>query len=330
MGSAEMIVDEGEQIDLMFQLLAFIAKNTDITDVERAMIDSELIEEFISTLRVEKGASDNTVQSYRNDLKKLAKEVSARGKSLLTMDRSDLLSVIISLKQDESSDASIARFVSAVRGFFKFAVSEGFSKNDPVAHLNIRKAWQTLPRFLNQEEVEAVLSKPDLETDAGIRDRAMLELLYATGVRVSELIGLKMKDVDWDTGLLTCLGKGSKQRCIPIGRSALHYLKTYLPVRKRLMSDRHSDLLFVEEQGRGVTRQKFWKIIKKYGEMANVGDITPHMLRHSFATALLSNGADLRSVQMMLGHSDISTTQIYTHVTDEHLKSAYRKFHPRS
>jgi integrase/recombinase XerD len=314
----------------MFPLPALIAKNTDITDVERAMKDSELIEEFISTLRVEKGASDNTVQSYRNDLKKLSTAVSANGKSLLTMDRGDLLSVIISLKQDELSDASIARFISAVRGFFKFVVSEGFSKNDPAAHLNIRKAWQTLPRFLNQEEVEAVLSKPDLETDDGIRDRAMLELLYATGVRVSELIGLKMKDVDWDTGLLTCLGKGSKQRCIPIGRSALHYLKTYLPVRKRLMGDRHSDLLFVEEQGRGVTRQKFWKIIKKYGEMANIEYITPHMLRHSFATALLSNGADLRSVQMMLGHSDISTTQIYTHVTDDHLKSAYRKFHPRS
>jgi integrase/recombinase XerD len=294
------------------------------------MKDSELIEEFISTLRVEKGASDNTVQSYRNDLKKLAKEVSARGKSLLTMDRGDLLSVIISLKQGESSDASIARFISTVRGFFKFVVNEGFSKNDPAAHLNIRKSWQTLPRFLNQEEVEAILSKPDLETDDGIRDRAMLELLYATGVRVSELIGLKMKDIDWDTGLLTCLGKGSKQRCIPVGRSALHYLKTYLPVRKRLMGDRHSDLLFIEEQGRGVTRQKFWKIIKKYGEMANIGYVTPHMLRHSFATALLSNGADLRSVQMMLGHSDISTTQIYTHVTDDHLKSAYRKFHPRS
>jgi integrase/recombinase XerD len=294
------------------------------------MKDSELIEEFISTLRVEKGASDNTVQSYRNDLKKLSTAVSAVGKSLLTMDRSDLLSAIIGLKQNESSDASIARFVSTVRGFFKFVVSEGYSKNDPAAHLNIRKSWQTLPRFLNQEEVEAILSKPDLETDSGIRDRAMLELLYATGVRVSELIGLKMKDVDWDTGLLTCLGKGSKQRCIPIGRSALHYLKSYLPARKRLMGDRHYDLLFVEEKGRRVTRQKFWKIIKNYGEMANIGYNTPHMLRHSFATALLSNGADLRSVQMMLGHSDISTTQIYTHVTDDHLKSAYRKFHPRS
>jgi integrase/recombinase XerD len=294
------------------------------------MKDSELIEEFISTLRVEKGASDNTVQSYRNDLKKLAKALAASGKSLLTMDRADLLSVIVSLKQAESSDATIARFVSAVRSFFKFVVSEGFSKNDPTAHLNIRKSWQTLPRFLNQEEVEAVLSKPDLELDTGKRDRAMLELLYATGVRVSELIGLKMKDIDWDSGLLTCFGKGSKQRRIPFGRSALRYLKLYLPARTRLLGDRHSDLLFIEEQGRAVTRQKFWKTIKNYGEMANIDYITPHLLRHSFATALLSNGADLRSVQMMLGHSDISTTQIYTHVTDDHLKSAYRKFHPRS
>jgi len=217
-----------------------------------------------------------------------------------------------------------------VRGLFQFAVREGYTKNDPTAHLSIRKSWQTLPRFLSQEEVESVLSKPDLETDLGKRDRAMLEMLYATGVRVSELIGLKIKDVDWDTGLLTCLGKGSKQRRIPIGRSALRFLKLYMPARKNLMGDRHSDLLFVEEQGRGVTRQKFWKIIKDYGEMANIEYITPHMLRHSFATALLSNGADLRSVQLMLGHSDISTTQIYTHVTDDHLKSAYRKFHPRS
>jgi integrase/recombinase XerD len=319
-----------EQIDLNFRLPALIAKNTDITYAVRAMKDSELIEEFISTLRVEKGASDNTVQSYRNDLKKLSAAVSASGKSLLTTDRGDLLSVIISLKDDEMSDASIARFISAARGFFKFVVSEGFSKNDPTAHFNVRKAWQTLPRFLNQDEVEAILSQPDLETDAGVRDRSMLELLYATGVRVSELIGLKMKDVDWETGLLTCLGKGSKQRRIPIGRSALHYLKIYMPARKRLMGDRHSDLLFIEEQGRRVTRQKFWKIIKTYGKMANIEYITPHMLRHSFATTLLSNGADLRSVQMMLGHSDISTTQIYTHVTDDHLKTAYRKFHPRS
>ncbi|MBO0723020.1 MAG: tyrosine-type recombinase/integrase, partial [Blastocatellia bacterium] len=171
---------------------------------------------------------------------------------------------------------------------------------------------------------------PDLETEVGRRDRAMLELLYATGVRVSELIRLKMKDIDWDSGLLTCLGKGSKQRRVPIGRSALRFLKIYMPARKKLMGDRNCDLLFVEERGRMVTRQKFWKMIKDYGEMAGIDYITPHMLRHSFATALLSNGADLRSVQMMLGHSDISTTQIYTHVTDDHLQNAYRKFHPRS
>jgi integrase/recombinase XerD len=294
------------------------------------MKDSELIEEFISTLRVEKGASDNTVKSYRNDLKKLIKVLSERGKSLLTMDRSDLLAVIISLKDDENSEASVARFVSTVRGVSKFLVTEGYSKNDPSSHFNIRKSWQTLPRFLSQEEVEAILSQTDLETDAGIRDRAMLELLYATGVRVSELIGLKLKDLDWETGLLTCFGKGSKQRRIPIGRSAIHYLKSYLPARKRLMGDRHSDLLFVEDGGRAITRQKFWKLIKNYGEQANIGHVTPHMLRHSFATALLEHGADLRSVQLLLGHSDISTTQIYTHVTDDHLRKSYRKFHPRS
>jgi integrase/recombinase XerD len=158
----------------------------------------------------------------------------------------------------------------------------------------------------------------------------MLETLYASGLRVSELIGLKMSDLDWETGLLTCFGKGSKQRRVPIGRSAIHYLKMYLPARRRILGDKHSDLLFIGRGGRGVTRQKFWKIIKDYGAAAGIDYITPHMVRHSFATALLSNGADLRSVQMMLGHSDVSTTQIYTHVTDEHLKTAYTKFHPRS
>ncbi|HKX31583.1 MAG TPA: site-specific tyrosine recombinase XerD [Blastocatellia bacterium] len=294
------------------------------------MEEKKLIEEFIRAIRVEKGLSENTIQAYQNDLKKLGKIASDLGKGLLTLDRGDMIAIFAQLKTGHHSDASIARFSSTMRGFYKFIIDEGFSKQDPTAHLATRKSWQTLPRFLTPEEVEAILKMPDLQSPSGLRDRAMLETLYATGLRVSELVGLSHADLDWETGLLTCFGKGSKQRRVPVGRSALTYLQMYLPARIQLLVGRQSELLFLDQGGRPVTRQKFWKLIKTYGEMANVDYVTPHMLRHSFATALLSNGADLRSVQIMLGHSDISTTQIYTHVTDDHLKTTYKKFHPRS
>ncbi|MGH9852392.1 MAG: tyrosine recombinase, partial [Blastocatellia bacterium] len=228
------------------------------------------------------------------------------------------------------SDSSIARFISSVRGLFRFALTEGLVKQDPTAYLESRKAWQTLPRFLSQEEVDKLLEQPDLNNDIGFRDRTMLEVLYATGLRVSELVSLKVSDLELVAGVLSCLGKGSKQRLVPLGRSALSYLRNYFGVRQRLLKGKRSDTLFIEPGADPITRQKFWKIIKRYGESANLGHVTPHMLRHSFATALLENGADLRSVQMLLGHSDISTTQIYTHVTNDRLKSAYKQFHPRS
>ncbi len=294
------------------------------------MEDKKLIDEFITSLRVEKGLAENTVQSYKRDLKKLTSFTAGMGKGILTLDRDDLVSAMASMVRDKSGDATISRFISTVRGLYKFIVSEGFSKHDPTAYLDSRKSWQTLPRFLSQEEIDRLLSKPDLKSDKGIRDRAMLEVLYATGLRVSELVGLRISDIDFESGVLTCLGKGSKQRRVPLGRSAIDYLKTYLQTRQRQIGERHSDLLFIEKGSRAVTRQKFWKIVKSYGKMADLEYVTPHMLRHSFATVLLTNGADLRSVQMMLGHSDISTTQIYTHVTDDHLKSTYKKFHPRS
>ncbi|MGH9839796.1 MAG: site-specific tyrosine recombinase XerD [Blastocatellia bacterium] len=294
------------------------------------MEDHALVEKFIITLRVEKGLADNSLQAYRSDLKLFMKILGTVGKSLLTVERDDLMTVLATLKDEKRSDSSIARFLSSVRGFYKFALTDGILKHDPTAYLESRKSWQTLPRFLNQDEVNALLDQPDLKDDAGIRDRAMLETLYATGLRVSELTGLKLNDVDLDAGVVTCFGKGSKQRRVPIGRTAISFLQNYLAVRQRLLGEKHSDALFVERSGRPLTRQKFWKIIKEYGRQAKIGDVTPHMLRHSFATALLANGADLRSVQMMLGHSDISTTQIYTHVTAEHLKTAYKQFHPRS
>jgi len=294
------------------------------------MEDHALVEKFIIMLRVEKGLADNSLQAYRSDLKLFMKILISIGKSLLTMERDDLMAVLATLKDEKRSDSSIARFLSSVRGFYKFALTDGILKHDPTSYLESRKSWQTLPRFLNQDEVNALLEQPDLKDDAGVRDRAMLETLYASGLRVSELTGLKLNDVDLDAGVVTCFGKGSKQRRVPIGRSAISFLQNYLGARRRLLGEKHSDALFVEPGGKPLTRQKFWKIIKEYGRLAKIGDVTPHMLRHSFATALLANGADLRSVQMMLGHSDISTTQIYTHVTTEHLKTAYKQFHPRS
>jgi integrase/recombinase XerD len=294
------------------------------------MDNQKLIESFLTAIRVEKGLSNNTIQSYRNDLNIVCEFLSGKKKNLLTTERDDLVGLLTRLKDEGQSDASIARLMSSVRGFFKFALTEKLMKKDPTAYMSTRKAWQTLPRFLTQEEVDKLLEQPDLNDDVGVRDRAMLELLYATGLRVSELVSLRIADVELEAGLLSCFGKGSKQRRIPIGRSSIHFLKNYFTVRRRMLRGNRSDLLFIEENGKSISRQKFWKIITRYGESAGLGHVTPHMLRHSFATALIENGADLRSVQMMLGHSNINTTQVYTHVTNERLKSAYKRFHPRS
>jgi integrase/recombinase XerD len=294
------------------------------------MDNQKLIEDFITAIRVEKGLSNNTIESYRNDLNILCEFLGKKGKNLLTAERDDLVDLLMWMKEEGRSDASIARLMSSVKGLFKFALTEKLLKRDPTAYMSTRKAWQTLPRFLTQEEVEKLLEQPDLNDDAGIRDRAMLELLYASGLRVSELVSLRIPDVELEAGTLTCFGKGSKQRRIPIGRSSIHYLKNYFIVRQRLLDGKRSDLLFVEKNGSPISRQKFWKIITGYGVSAGLGHVTPHMLRHTFATTLIENGADLRSVQMMLGHSNINTTQVYTHVTNDRLKSAYKQFHPRS
>ncbi len=292
--------------------------------------DNKLVAEFIAMLRVERGRADNTLLAYQRDLQKLVKHAAGLNKSLLTLDRADVVDLMAVMKDSGANPSSISRMTSAVRVFYKFALTEGLTKTDPTAHLDAHKPWQTLPHFLNQQEIESLLAQPKMETDHGLRDRAMLETLYASGLRVSELIHLKMSDIDLDAGVLTCFGKGSKQRKVPLGRSAISFLNRYFPARLRLLKGKISELLFIENNGRLITRQKFWKLIKHYGEAANISYITPHLLRHSFATVLLANGADLRSVQLMLGHSDISTTQIYTHVTNDQVKTAYKQFHPRS
>lgn len=292
--------------------------------------DAKLIEEFIALLRVEQGLAANTLLAYRSDMQKLRAHAEKQSKSLLTLERNDLIDLFATMKQSGSSEASIARLTSTARSFYKFLLTEKLSQQDPTAHLERRQAWQTLPRFLTEAEVEALLKQPDAKTDMGLRDRAMLEVLYATGLRVSELVGLKIADIEISQGYLDCYGKGSKQRRVPLGQSAIHFLRLYFPARLRLLTDKQSDRLFIDPHGKEISRQKFWKLIKDYGAAANVDYITPHLLRHSFATVLLAHGADLRSVQLMLGHSDIGTTQIYTHVTNDQLKTSYKQHHPRS
>lgn len=295
------------------------------------MNNQQLINEFITCLKVEKGLAGNTIEAYRRDLTKLEQFAETRGKTLLTVERDDIVASLAALKEERGNgDATLSRYTSAVRTFYRYLRREKLMVRDPTAHLESRKVWQTLPHFLTPDDVERLLRQPDLAAAEGLRDRTMLEVLYATGLRVSELLNLRLRDIDLDHGVLDCLGKGSKQRRVPLGRAAIDYLRRYHAVRAKLTNDLSTELLFIDKGARPLTRQKFWRLIKEYGAAAGIDYITPHILRHSFATALLSNGADLRSVQLLLGHSDIGTTQIYTHVTDEHLKKTYQTFHPRS
>jgi integrase/recombinase XerD len=294
------------------------------------MNDARLIQEFLNYCRVERGLSANTLEAYDRDLKRLVDYAAEQEKEIVTLDRADLVELLAEMKDEELSERSISRFLSAVRGLYKFLLREHLIQRDPTEHLESRRSWQSLPVFLTTEQVDRLLEQPDVSQETGLRDRALLEVMYATGLRVSEVINLKLPDIEWESGYLTCYGKGSKQRRVPLGRSALKFLTRYMPVRQRLLGDVSSNYLFVEKGGRPLTRQKVWKLVKEYGREAGISYVTPHTLRHSFATVLLEHGADLRSVQLMLGHSDISTTQIYTHLTDERLRQAYKKYHPRA
>lgn len=285
---------------------------------------------FLNYLRVERGLSQNSLIAYRNDLDKIVGFATSIGKDLLTLERDDLARFIKHLNETGLEPKSIARVLVTVRNLYKFLLLDGYIKRDPSANLESPKSWQSLPKFLIAEEVERLLDGPDVSTQLGLRDKAMLEVLYATGLRVTELVSLKLSDLNLDMGFLITLGKGSKERTVPLGQSAINWTKKYLSVRAKILGQKDSSYLFITLKGQPLTRQSFWKLIVSYGEKAKIGHITPHLLRHSFATHLLENGADLRSVQMMLGHSDISTTQIYTHVTKERLKEIYKKYHPRA
>jgi integrase/recombinase XerD len=242
------------------------------------------------------------------------------------------VSYLLHLQTQGKATATIARRLAALKAFYQFLVREKRIKNDPTANLESPKLEKRLPKVLTVSEVERLLGQPDLVQPAGIRDRAMLELLYATGIRVSELVSLSLADVSLDMGYIKCEGKGSKERIVPLGTIAIRSCREYLQAaRAKLVKERPESALFVNHHGHRLTRQGFWKIVKKYAHDARVDkEITPHTLRHSFATHLLENGADLRSVQEMLGHADISTTQIYTHVTRGHLKEVYARTHPRA
>jgi len=288
----------------------------------------DFVREFLTYIQVEKGLSANTLESYSRDLARLHTWSADHGKKLAQLERKQIREWIADMSRAGLAASSVSRAVSAARGFFRFLMLDGHIKTNPAEDLPTPQKHSYLPRFLTEAEIEALLNAPDTSTDDGVRDRALLELMYATGLRVSELVGLQPPDVDIHAGLVSCHGKGNKERRIPIGKSAIDWLRQYLRVRKRLGNEAKAQLFLY--RGRPLTRQIAWSIIKTHAAHAGTPDISPHTLRHSFATHLLQHGADSRSVQALLGHSDISTTQIYTHLTDLHMRKTYDRFHPRA
>ena len=289
----------------------------------------DLIREYLSFLQVEKGLSKNSLESYRRDLARLRVHAETAGHEPHLLGKVELTQFFMSLTREGLAPRSVGRALSAVRGFYRFLLLDGHVKADPSADIARPQGGQKLPRFLTQEEMELLLSAHDTSTPEGVRDRALVELMYATGLRVTEVVTLPAGNVDVDTGVLFCMGKGSKQRRVPVGRSALEWLQRYQAARRVLLAGRESQSLFVGYLGRPLTRQNVWAMLKRAAEKAGIDGVTPHVLRHSFATHLLEHGADTRSVQAMLGHSDLATTQIYTHVTSERIRSVYEKHHPR-
>lgn len=294
---------------------------------------SALIDAYLSHLSVERRLSANTVESYGRDLSQLSAAAAAIECPVEQLDRRALEEVVRRLMGEGRSPRSVARAVACFRGFYRFLVVSGHRQDNPAADLRAPRAWKTLPKFLSSEEVDRLLASPDTSDPRGVRDRALIELFYATGLRVSEMVGLRQQDLNLESGYLTCTGKGRKQRLVPIGDEASAWLTRYMKeARPALLKRRASPKLFVNARGgTGLTRVGFWKILKAYGREAGLPRmLSPHVLRHSFATHLLERGADLRAIQMMLGHSDLSTTQIYTHILDARLRAVYDKFHPRN
>lgn len=294
--------------------------------------DAQILLRFFDFLSIEKGLSSNTIESYKNDLVKYFEYLRSNKMNWQDMDRRRIDTYLSWAQNEGVSVATISRYISSIRSFYKFIQNEKILSSNPVEDIELPRKPKKLPDFLTNEEVDRLLAAPDKSTPIGLRDAAMFELLYATGERVSEIINLKMEDINLEEGYLICLGKGGKQRLIPFGEQASELLSRYiLNSRPYFMKGIASPYLFLSNRGDALSRKTFWKMIKIYRLKASIDkDFSPHTLRHSFATHLLERGADLRSVQMLLGHSDISTTQIYTHINQIRMKSIYEKYHPRA
>ena len=290
-----------------------------------------LLDEFTDRLWLEEGLSRNTLESYRRDLVQFAEWLQQHAaKPLLQAERSDIEDYL-GKRTPLSKPRSISRLVASLRRLYRFALREGRIEIDPTLQLGSPKLPRSLPKSLSEDEVERLLQAPDVNELLGLRDRAMLETLYATGLRVSELVSLKINEVSLDMGVVRATGKGNKTRLVPLGEEALDWIARYLrEARPAIVNGQLSDAMFVTQRGEGMTRQAFWYLIKRYSKLAGITKhLSPHVLRHAFATHLLNHGADLRVVQMLLGHADISTTQIYTHVARERLKQLHAAHHPR-
>jgi len=293
---------------------------------------NELIEQFLSYISVERGMANNTLSSYKRDLSMFAGYLKSKKiDSINNVSRQAINSFMMAEKERGLGSNSISRELACIKSFFKFLLKENIVKEDAAAIIESPKLWKKLPYTLSEAEIEVLLSAPNIRDVMEMRDKACLELMYATGMRVSELVNLKMDDVNLGAGFVKCFGKGSKERIVPFGKKAKEGIERYLEKsRPSFLKNKISNFLFLRKGGKAMSRQTFWKIIKRYVKAARIKKkVTPHSLRHSFATHILERGADLRIVQEMLGHSDISTTQIYTHVSKDRLKSIHQKFHPR-
>jgi len=291
-----------------------------------------LVNDFLVFLKVERGLAENTLKSYSFDLQGFVSFLNKKNVHDIKKTTNEIVnSHFVEMEKKGSSVRTVARHYVTIKRFFKYLVNNGIVDVNPCAKLESPKIWKKLPHFLNLEEVEELLNSPNTKKPLGLRDRAMLEMLYATGLRVSELVSLTTSQINLEVGYVICDGKGSKERIIPMGQNSVSLVGRYMEItRKQLVRDKNVPYLFVNRFGEKMSRQGFWKIIKKYADSVFLKDVTPHVIRHSFATHLLEKGADLRSIQMMLGHSDISTTAVYTHIRDKKLKETYDKHHPRS
>jgi len=296
-------------------------------NIEREMY----IERFLDAIWAERGLSDNSLSSYRHDLQHLRDSLAQNSITLKAAGRQDLMGVLAAEMQMGKSPKTVSRYLSAYRQFYRWLLREGLIDGDPVALIESPKTGRGLPKALSEQQIEALLAAPDTDTALGLRDLAMLELMYATGLRVSELVGLQLSNINLNQGVVRVMGKGQKERLVPIGDAAFAALKSWLASgRPELLNGSHSDFIFVTNRRTGMTRQAFWYMVRRYAVISGISQkLSPHMLRHSFATHLLNHGADLRVVQLLLGHSDLSTTQIYTHIAREGLKRMHEEHHPR-